>query len=249
MLKVIISEDDSAMRLLLTRVIERIDGVEIIGKTENGRQLIELVEQLNPEAVFLDINMPGINGVEASKEIFAFNPRIFLIFVTAYDCFTHEAFDVYAFDYIVKPFDLNRLHRTIKRIKELKEEREKIEFLKRAETLYGRKNPKLKISTNEKSVFVNVHDIILITRNERKTTIYTTDGLTIQTNDPLHLLEQRLEKYKFFRCHKGFIINSDMVLELAPWGAKTYLVKLSNTTETALMTLEHAREFQKRYCL
>lgn len=249
MLKVIISEDDSAMQLLLTRVIEKIDGVQIIGKTANGRQLLELVERLNPEVVFLDINMPEINGVEASKEIFTFNPRIFLIFVTAYDCFTLEAFNVYAFDYIMKPFDLERIHRTIGRIKEMKEEREKIEFIKRTETLFSRKNPKLKISSNEKSVFVNVHDIILITRSERKTTLYTTGGLTIQTNDPLHTLEQRLEKYKFFRCHKGFIINSDMVLELTPWGAKTYLVKLSNTNQTALMTLEHAREFQKRYCL
>ncbi|VBB05129.1 Hypothetical protein LUCI_0336 [Lucifera butyrica] len=71
----------------------------------------------------------------------------------------------------------------------------------------------------------------------------------VQTYEPLQKLEDRLKEHNFFRCHKGFIINPDMVVEIIPWGNKTYLVKLANTKETALMTWDHVKEFQKRYCV
>jgi DNA-binding LytR/AlgR family response regulator len=249
MLKVIIAEDDSAMRLILKRVLAGIPGVDIIGEAENGRQLVQLVEELEPEAVFLDVDMPEMNGIEAAKEIFDINPRIFLVFATGFTCYAHEAFEVYAFDYLVKPFNLDRIRRTIKRIYDLKQEREQVGLLKREGTSFKNENPKLKVSSNEKSTFINIQDVILVTRNDRKTTIYVTGNKTVQTYETLQKLEERLNKYHFFRCHKGFIINPDMVMELSPWGSKTYLVKLANTKETALMTLENAKEFHKRYCL
>jgi DNA-binding LytR/AlgR family response regulator len=123
------------------------------------------------------------------------------------------------------------------------------DFAKCRGTLLSWQNVKLKVSSNEKSTFINIPDIVLITRNERKTTIHVAGGSMVQTYEPLHNLEKRLKKYRFFRCHKGFIVNPDMVMELSPWGNKTYLVKLSNTKETALMTLENAKEFHRRYCL
>jgi DNA-binding LytR/AlgR family response regulator len=249
MLKVIIAEDDPAMRLILKRVLEGITGIDIVGEAENGRQLVQMVENLNPEIVFLDIDMPELDGIGASKEIIDINPNIFIIFATGFNCYAHEAFEVYAFDYLIKPFDLERIRRTIKRIKELKIEREEVGFWGQERGLCREENLKLKVLSNDKSTFINVPDIILITRNERKTIIYAVGDIVVQSYDSLQQMEERLEKYQFFRCHKGFIINPNMVLELSPWGNKTYLVKLANTKETALMTLEHAKEFQKLYCL
>ena len=92
------------MRLILKWVFGEIPGAELIGEAEDGRQLIRMAEELKPpEVVFLDVDMPEINVVEVAREIFDINPKIFLIFATAYDCYTHEAFEVYAFDYLVKP--------------------------------------------------------------------------------------------------------------------------------------------------
>ncbi|HML32146.1 LytR/AlgR family response regulator transcription factor [Sporomusa sphaeroides] len=249
MLKVIIAEDDSSMRLILKRTLEEIPEVNIIGEAENGRQLVSMVETLEPDAVFLDIDMPEMNGIEASQEIFDINSKIFLVFATGFSCYTHEAFEVYAFDYLVKPFDLERVRQTAIRIKELKKEREQVAFSQREGTLHRRENPKLKVLSNEKTIFINIQDIIFITRSERKTMIHVAGGSPVQTYEPLQSLEERLNKYHFFRCHKGFIINPDMVMELSPWGNKIYSVKLANTEEMALMTLEHAKKFHKRYCL
>ncbi|MEL7634750.1 LytTR family DNA-binding domain-containing protein [Sporomusa sphaeroides] len=249
MLKVIIAEDDSSMRLVLKRTLEEIPEVNIIGEAENGRQLVSMVEQMKPDVIFLDVEMPEMNGIEASKEIFDINPQVFLVFATGFSCYTHEAFEVYAFDYLLKPFNLERVRQTVKRIKELKSERGQAAFSQREVTPYRRESPKLKISTNEKSIFINIQDIIFMTRKERKTIIYVVGGSAVKTYEPLQNLEERLKQYHFFRCHKGFIINPDMVMEFSPWGHKIYSVKLANTEETALMTLEHAREFYKQYCL
>jgi len=107
---------------------------------------------------------------------------------------------------------------------------------------------KLAVQLSNNSIFVNPLDIIFITRKDRKTLIFTTQG-TYAINESLEKVEQRLNSETFFRCHKGFIVNIEMVKEFNPWGNKTYLVKLMNTDETALVTLEKAKEFRQKYCI
>lgn len=107
---------------------------------------------------------------------------------------------------------------------------------------------KLAIQVNNNSIFINPLDIIFITRKDRKSFIYTTQG-TYAIHESLEKLEHRLNSETFFRCHKGFIINVEMVIEFNPWGNKTHLVKLANTSETALVTLDKAKEFRQKYCI
>ena len=107
---------------------------------------------------------------------------------------------------------------------------------------------KLAVQVSNNSIFINPLDIILITRKERKTLIFTTRGI-YATNESLEKLEQRLNSEIFFRCHKGYIVNIEMIEEFNPWGNKTYLVKMMNTDESALITLEKAKEFRQKYCI
>ena len=248
MLKIIIAEDDPNMRLILKKVLEDIPGVEFSGEAENGKQLIRLVEELNPDIIFVDVDMPEMNGVEAAKEIFDINPQIIIIFATAFDNYTHEAFQVYAFDYLIKPFNLSRIRQTMERIKGSVVKRENASPLQRPVMQLGKENLKILIQSNDRQKIINIQDIILVTRINRQTIIYTLQD-TIKTYEPLQKFGDRLKYENFFRCHKGFIINTDMVTEISPWGNKTYLVKMANINETALMTFEKAKEFQDRYCL
>lgn len=248
MLKIIIAEDDPAMRLVLKKVLNGIPGMEVTAEAANGKKLVQLVEELKPDIVFLDIDMPEMSGVEAAREIFDINPKIFIIFATAFDNYAHEAFQVYAFDYLVKPFNLDRIRETMKRIKELKAGREQNGFFERQVMQLKRDSLKLAIHSNDSQKIINVHDIILITRIDRLTVIYTLQG-AVKTYEPLQKIGDRLNNGNFFRCHKGYIINTDMVTEISPWGNKTYLVKLANTNETALMPFEKAKEFREKYCL
>lgn len=241
MLRIVIAEDDPAMRLILRRVIEEISEVEVVAEAEDGAQLVELTKKLAPDVVCLDISMPTMDGLEAAKKIFSREPHTFFIFVTAHDNYTHEAFEVYAFDYLVKPFNLERIKQTMARIKELKAAGNG------TSAAHPEKNSKLAIKSSDGQVFLDAKDIILITRSDRHTIITTTKG-TVTTYEPLQSLSTKLEADTFFRCHKGYIINADMVMEISPCGDKTHLVKLASTPETALMTRERAKEFQGRYC-
>ncbi|GAV24056.1 LytR/AlgR family response regulator transcription factor [Carboxydothermus pertinax] len=253
MLKVIIGEDDPAMRLVLRRVLEGIFGIEVIGEAGNGRQLVSLVEEFKPDVVFVDVDLPEMNGVEAAREIFDIDPKIFIIFATAYDSYTHEAFEVYAFDYLIKPFKLERIKQTMKRISELKGERDKSGIVERLMTPpvgenRENKNLKLLVYSNDKCTVINVHEIILITRFDRKTVIHTARG-NFTTNETLKQLEERIKSEKLFRCHKSYMINVDMITEIVPWGNRSYLIKLANVKETAIITQEKLKEFQEKYCL
>ena len=117
MLSVLIAEDDPAMSHVLNRTLSQIPGVEILGEAADGITALDMVEKLNPRVVFIDIDLPGKNGVELAREICDINPQTILIFATAFDDHTHEAFEVYAFDYLIKPFKLDRIKKTMERIK------------------------------------------------------------------------------------------------------------------------------------
>lgn len=107
---------------------------------------------------------------------------------------------------------------------------------------------KLAVQINNNYLFINPQNVIFITRKDRKSVIYTV-GTMYSVNEPLGKLEQLLDSEIFFRCHKGYIINVEMVIGFNPYGNKTYSVKLMNTDETALITLEKAKEFRQKYCL
>lgn len=243
LLKVLIADDDPIIRLILKRAVGEILYTRIVGEAEDGAQLIDLVKQVTPDVIFLDVEMPGLNGVEASKKIFRINQDIFLVFVTAYDDYAYDAFHVYAFDYILKPFKIDRIRQTIGRIRKAKAERHRSQQLDRLLENLNNEGQRMPVKSNGRVVYVNIQDIILVTRDDRKTVIITGDE-NIETNEPLQDLCGRLKSDRLFRCHRGYVINKTLVKEISPHGDKTYLVRLVGTDETALMTMEKARELK-----
>ena len=120
MLKVLIADDDPNMRLVIKKVLEEMDDIQVEGEADNGIDLIKMSEKLLPDIIFLDIDMPEKSGIDAAREIFHTNPHISFVFVTAYNNYTREAFELYAVDYLVKPFNLNRIKQTIEKISKSK---------------------------------------------------------------------------------------------------------------------------------
>lgn len=249
MLKVIIADDDESSRLVLKETLRRVSGISIVGEAENGEELIRIVEKNDVDVVFLDINMPGMTGLEAASQISDINPQIFIIFATGYSNYAKEAFDVYAFDYIIKPFNSERINKTLDRIKLRLNSIDKLSAVKQAvlnEPLsYCKSNSKLLLQIDDSLIFIKTSDIIFITRSDRKTNIHTLNGI-FKSNESLEKIDNRLGK-AFFRSHKGYIINPDRVIEIAPWGRKTYIVRFDTGNETALMTHEKLKLFKQTF--
>ena len=115
-MNVLIADDEPGMRLILRKKIEKTEGFTLVGEAVNGEEAVSLFQELHPQVVFLDVDMPKRNGIECARAIQDMNPAAIIIFATAHEEYRQEAFEVYAFDYLVKPFNLERLEQTLERI-------------------------------------------------------------------------------------------------------------------------------------
>jgi two-component system LytT family response regulator len=243
-IKILIGDDEAGMRMILGRAIEKTEGFEIVGEGGDGLSVLSLAEKLKPDVIFLDVEMPEMNGIECAKKIIDINPKTIIIFATAHSEYMSDAFQLYAFDYLVKPFKMERVYQTLERIRTLNSKTH-IEEEPHYKIIRSDKGPhKLLIRNKEGISFIDTRDITIIQREDRSTVIYTTDSSYI-TSEGLSEIEERLEKNEFMRTHKSYIINLSMINKIYPYGRWTYIIKLKNTDKDALITHEKYEELKK----
>lgn len=250
-IRVMIADDDPGMRLIERKMIEKVDGFVLVGEAENGNELMSLVEEHRPQVVFLDVEMPGKTGVECGRLIQDMDPSIILIFATAHDQYMGDAFEVYAFDYLIKPFKVDRVMRTLERardriIRVSEDDDEELPQLPKAaqpKIATGR----LMLRHKDGVSFVSMSDILLVQREDRSTVIYTRGGGRYVTSDALGETEARLDPAVFFRCHKSYIINLNEISAITPYGRWTYIVRLNGTDHDALITHEKYEELERLF--
>lgn len=245
-LKVIIGDDEEAMRMILKKAISKVEGFEVAGEAEDGEAAFSLVEKFHPDIVFLDVEMPKLSGIESAKKIAELYPKTIIIFATGHQDYMSDAFQLYAFDYLIKPFKLERVFQTLDRIKTLYK-RDETEVLQKTYR-FDKNLQKILIKSKEAVSFVDFKDIILIEREDRSTVIYTTEG-SYTTSESLSELEERLDQEMFFRCHKSYIINITKISQIYPYGRWTHIIKLKNTEKDALITHDKYDELKKMFNL
>lgn len=243
-ISVLIADDDMGMRLILKKAIEKAGDFTIAGEAEDGNAALRLFDRLRPDVVFLDVEMPLASGVECAKKITDINPKTIIIFATAHEEYMPDAFEVYAFDYLIKPFKVERLNQTLERIKNAGVV--KTDASQSKTSNLTRTPEKLIIRNRDGISLVDMEDIILIQREDRGTVIYTLED-RFTTSEGLSELEEKLNRDLFFRCHKSYIINLGAVSKIFPYGRWTYIVKLKGTEKDALLTHDKYEELQKLF--
>ncbi len=247
LISVLIADDDPGMRLILRKKIQAADGFFVAGEAVTGEEAMTLFDKLSPQVVFLDVDMPEKSGIECARLIQDKNPACVLIFATGHEEYMGEAFEVYAFDYLVKPFKLDRLEQTLQRI---------ADRLRRApETPLPPPRPaeprnaagRLMLRHKDGVTFIDLTDILLVQREDRATVIYTENNGRYVLSETLSETEARLDPDIFFRCHKSYIINLRRIRNITPYGRWTYVVQLEGTDHDALITHEKYEELEKRF--
>lgn len=243
-IKVILVEDEDGIRLLLRKIIERNDGFEIVGESDNLSDAITLFTKVKAEVVFLDIEINGTNGLDCAKIIADLEPKTKIIFATAHPEYRSDAFEVYAFDYIMKPFNVERVNHTLDRIKSLSETDHNDHLDKIIK--YEKGLERLLVKGKESMSFVDIKDIILVQRENSSTVIYTkSDSFT--TSASLSDIEVKLDEEQFLRSHKSYLINVSQIKKIEPYGRWTYIVTFKDINKDALMTAEKYEEIKKRF--
>ncbi|NLL40047.1 MAG: response regulator transcription factor [Clostridiales bacterium] len=230
-LKVFIADDDAGMRLVLKRIMESMDGIEFIGEAADGEEAVRRCIDLRPDVVFIDVEMPVLSGVEAARQLVEHLPELALIFVTAHSEYMPDAFEVYAYDYLLKPFKTDRVRQTLRRLQRNK-------MIRKTTPLKT-----LMLKNRERMSFIPVEEIILLYRENKLTYIVTAEE-THSTSESLNNLQQKLATPYFFRSHRAFIINMNFISKIYPYGRWTYLIKMKGTEKDALITHEKLEQLQ-----
>lgn len=239
MINIMIVEDEDQIRMILKKMIEKNEGCKVVSSCGNFASAISDFIKLRPDVVFMDIDLGGESGLDCAKAITEVDPKVKIVFATAHSEYMANAFEIYAFDYLVKPFDMARIGKTLDRIKSMSVEKAEVE---KAEHQYE----KLIIRGKEEINLVDLDDIIMIERNDGISRIVTNEEVFL-TSQSLQSLEEKLDPQKFIRCHKSYIIRMDAIRKLEVYGRWTYTVKLKDTEETALMTSEKYDELKQKF--
>jgi len=232
-IRVMIAEDEFMARKELLYLLKNEKGIILTSHAETGEQLIELYSQHKPDVIFLDVEMPGLTGIEAARYIMKqeFEKMPLFVFTTAYDEYAMDAFEVEAVDYLLKPYDETRFRRTMSRVRKSLENRSNssnpIEKKVQATT------SKLLIDDGERMVVVSPESIYYAVPNKPFLEIHTEDKV-IMSRMTLQELEDQLMGHSFFRAHRSYLVNLDHVLEITPWFNGTSNLTLKDKKQTKI---------------
>lgn len=224
-IRVLVADDEIPARGELKYELATIPGVQIVGECKNGKEVLDFLNvHPNVDILFLDIEMPFMNGLECAKEIQRRDYLVKIVFATGYSQFAVQAFDLEAFDYILKPYDEKRIQRTIKRYADSLELREN----HRSPGEIINTSQRISLQTKDKTVMISPAQEIIIISTEKsdRSLFYTTSGI-IESRMALRDAEQLLAPHGFFRTHKGYIVNLAMIQELESQDNGTLLLTMN----------------------
>jgi two-component system LytT family response regulator len=233
-IRALIVDDESPARSRIRQLLRDEADFKIIGECANGREAIETIKQQKPDVVFLDVQMPGLSGIDVCHAISAdSNPPPLLVFVTAYDQFAVKAFEVHAIDYLLKPFDRERFKQALCHIRQQIQKLNQGGADSRLAALLGefntpqRNNERLVFKENGRVVFIKTDTIDWIESDGNYVRMHAGESAHY-FRDTLSGLETQLPAGKFMRISRSTIVNLDRIKEMQPLFYGDYLVVLQN---------------------
>lgn len=221
-IKAIIVDDELYSRDELKHLLSAFKSIQIVGEAESGESAVIKALQFQPDVVFLDVEMPKMNGMETAKALRKLKKAPLVVFATAYAQFAAEAFRFDAIDYLLKPYDEDQLQETIERIEK--------NFVSAKRINQGIYTGKLAVEANGEIDYLEPKEILYLFRDKKLTRIIAKNGEYVLKTS-LKDLESRLNPYCFFRIHKSYLVNLKYVSRLTPWFNGAYQLELEGRKE------------------
>lgn len=236
-LKAIIVDDERLARRELRALLADFDEISVIGEAENLSETVALIEQENPDVVFLDIQLSGENGFDLLEKI---EKKFELIFVTAYDEFAIRAFEINALDYLLKPVNPERLLKAVERL--LRGEKTSRPMIRPLDY-----DDRLFLDSGEKSCFLLISDISHICASGDYTEIFSSSGHKFLLEKPLREWETRLPEKHFMRIHRSTIINLNEIEKIETWFNRTLQIRLRRFSNEFTVSRRYAAKLKNRF--
>lgn len=229
-IKVLVADDELPARKKMIKFLRQLPQVEEIIEACDGAEAVSAIMNEKPDLVFLDIQMPAMNGFDVIEAV-GTDRMPGVIFVTAYDQYAVDAFEVNAVDYLLKPYDEERFLRSFKKAEVLMEKKSA-----QSEVLAGvlkelrkekKKLTRILVSHGTKYIFVDVAEIHYISADEKYLQIHASGG-RYMVRETMNAMEEKLCGDEFARVHRSHIVNISQIKEIQPWSHGDYLIIMKN---------------------
>lgn len=231
---IVIDDEPAARRLMKSLLLEHKDVVEVIAEAGNGREAIEKIEELKPDLIFLDIQMPDLTGFEVIERLTQ-KPNI--IFTTAYEQYAIKAFETFSIDYLLKPIKEERLQQSIEKLKQFGRLNQTINMNGLQEIIRQFQAPQkataLPIKTGDRITLVRYENIAYLEAQDKYVFVFTADGQKHLTDQSLTALSEKMPS-QFHRIHKSYIINKDKIKEMHRHFNSRYLFVMEDKAATRI---------------
>jgi two-component system, LytTR family, response regulator LytT len=239
----IIVDDEKPARDELVFLLKAFPEINLIGQGKNGVEAVSLIREHSPDLVFLDVQMPGLDGFGVLKKLVERKMKVpHVVFATAFDQYAVKAFDVNAVDYVLKPFDKARIAKAVQRARKVMETNA-ITTNERLEQLVHQLEASRQSSAQPVKLLVNSHERLLLVDSEDVIYANIADGkLRVVTREvegganyrTLEDLQAVLEPQLFWKPHRAFLVNIQHIKEVVPWFKGAYMLKMDDKKQTQL---------------
>ena len=245
-IRTVVVDDEQPARNELCFQLEQLDNVEIIGQACDGIQAVELIESLKPDLALLDVQMPGLTGFEVARELLGRNIRARIVFVTAYDQYAIEAFEINAVDYLLKPVEPGRLSQMLTRVSCLLEAEEQegsssktlqAYDLERIVKLIAKQNSRsdpIVVKVGKRLIIVQSDEIVFASLSDDIITVATGNLSGSSNYRTLDELQSQLDPAVFWRVHRSHLVNINKIKEIVPWFSRNYILKMADQNGTEI---------------
>jgi len=240
----VIIDDERPARDELLYLLKDFPEINVIANGKNGIEAVALIKEFEPDLVFLDVQMPGLDGFGVIKKIVERKlhmPQI--VFATAYDNYAVQAFEVSAVDYVLKPFDKARVARAIERVKRMVEAHSSP--VDRLETLMGQlgvvgpqargaQPVKLLVRSQARMILIDADDMIYASIQDGAITIFAREAQGASNYRTVEELMEALDPGVFWRPHRSYLVNINHIKEVVPWFKSSYMLKMNDKRESEI---------------
>jgi two-component system, LytTR family, response regulator len=238
----IIVDDEKPAREELAYLLKGFPEINVIGQGRNGVDAVNLIKEHSPDLVFLDVQMPGLDGFGVLKKLVERKMRVpHVVFATAYDHYAVQAFDVNAVDYVLKPFDKARISKAIQRArKEIEAQTSPTERLEQLVSQLGNSKQsstqpvKVLVKSQQRLLLVDAEDVIWASIDGGMITVMAKEVEGVSNYHTLEEMAAALDSDSFWRPHRSYLVNIHHIKEVVPWFKASYMMKMSDKKQTEI---------------
>lgn len=233
----ILVDDEKLASDELAYQLQRYPDVEIVATASNGLEAVNLIEDLEPDLVFLDVQMPGLDGLGVVRELREKDiPLPYIVMATAFDQYAVEAFRMEALDYLLKPIEAERLDVTVERARKAIAERARAS---QSEVTYTAPKPalqrtKILIRSGQRNFVVDAQDVVYATIDDGLITVVASQIEGQSNYRTIEELQSNLDPEVFWRVHRSFLVNINRIREVIPWFKSSFQLRMDDKKQTEI---------------